>query len=86
MKTKMIAVLAAMAFAVAAPSAQAAGTVGGAGLKSAIAAEQSLAEKTHFRHRTCRRGVRGWHRHTRFGKRIRCKSPRRGGKYRRYRR
>ena len=50
----------------------AAGVGGLAPLKSAAEAQQSMVEQAHFWHRTCRRGLNGWHKHVPGVGRVQC--------------
>ena len=48
-------------------------TIGGlAPLKSVAGQQQSLIEKTHGWHRTCKLGLNGWHKHVPGVGRVQC--------------
>jgi hypothetical protein len=42
------------------------------GALKAVGAEQSSVEQAHFWHRTCRRGLNGWHKHVPGVGRVEC--------------
>lgn len=66
--------LAAAAFSASGPATAAPG--GALGALKAQTAEQSMVEKTHGWHRSCRRGLNGWHRHIPGVGRQQCSSRR----------
>jgi hypothetical protein len=50
-----------------------AGTIGGFNTIKTLAAEQpSNIDQAHFWHRTCRRGLNGWHKHVKGIGRVQC--------------
>ena len=69
-----IAVLATAIVSTGAPATAAPG--GSLGVMKSIAAEQSMVDKTHGWHRTCRRGLTDVHRHVPGVGRVTCTSRR----------
>jgi hypothetical protein len=50
-----------------------AGAIGGYNSIKTLGAEQpSNVEQAHFWHRTCRRGLNGWHKHVKGVGRVQC--------------
>jgi hypothetical protein len=57
---------------IAAMPGMAAGTASLATLKTLGAEQHSAVEQAHFWHRTCRRGLNGWHKHVPGVGRVQC--------------
>jgi len=47
-------------------------TAGSLGALKGVGAAQSSIEQAHFWHRTCRRGLHGWHKHVPGIGRVQC--------------
>jgi hypothetical protein len=70
-KASMIAAAVAAGLALTSTSGMAATVAPLVPLKS-IAGMQSMVEQAHFWHRTCRRGLNGWHKHVPGVGRVQC--------------
>ena len=42
------------------------------GALKSVGADQSTVEQAHFWHRTCRKGLNGWHKHVKGIGRVQC--------------
>jgi hypothetical protein len=71
-KLTLSAALVAAGLAAAAMPASAANLSANLNALNGVSAGQSLVEKSHFWHRSCRRGANGWHKHVRGVGRIQC--------------
>lgn len=49
-----------------------AATGGSLGALKSVGADQSTVEQAHFWHRTCRKGLNGWHKHVKGIGRVQC--------------